>query len=131
MDLSQILPQDQLEQPAVLHLTHPVHGHELFNGDIPMTISLLGGESTIAKQEIKKRAQRQLNSRLKSESIDALMANNVQFLAKLTMGWTGMSENGEPIELTLETAIDTYTKHQWIREQVDAFISDRANFTKA
>lgn len=130
MNLNEILPQEKLEVPATLHLLDPIHGDELFNGDVPMTITVYGMESEIAKNTMKRRAQKQLNSRSK-QNIDETIEFNTQFLAKLITGWTGINENNEPLEYSRENAAELLRKYAWVREQVDAFVTERSNFIKS
>lgn len=130
MNLNDILPQEQLETPSTLHLVHPIHGDELFHGDEPVTITIYGTESELAKSTMKKRAQREMNSRAK-RNIDEAIEFNTSFLAKLITDWTGVYDNDAPIEFSRENAIMILKKYAWIREQVDQFVSERANFIKS
>lgn len=130
MNLNDILPQEDLEVPATLHLTHPITGDELFHNDIPMTITMYGAESEIAKKTMKQRAQKQLNSRAK-QNIDETIEFNTNFLAKMMTGFTGMFENDEEIQFSREEAYKLLKKYPWIREQADQFIAERSNFIKS
>lgn len=49
-------------------------------------------------------------------------------LAKYTVGWKGLEENGTPVEFSVKEAERIYVKYPLIRGQVHAAISDVRNF---
>lgn len=51
-------------------------------------------------------------------------------LAKATADWTGVADEGEVLTCNEKNARHMYLKYNWLREQVDAFMSDRQNFIK-
>lgn len=51
--------------------------------------------------------------------------------ARMTVTWRGLSKGGQPLEFSVEAARQLYRQFPAIREQVSAFISDRANFVQA
>ena len=120
MDLLNLLPSDN----AAITLKHPVSKSELEG----MTISVSGHDSATFKNAIKERAKAQMSR--KSADVD-FIANDkeaVELLAKCTTGWTGITEGGKELPFSLANAIYIYTKYNWIREQIDNAIGDRANF---
>jgi hypothetical protein len=93
-----------------------------------MTISVSGHDSATFKNAIKERAKAQMSR--KSADVD-FIANDkeaVELLAKCTTGWTGITEGGKELPFSTANAIYIYTKYNWIREQIDNAIGDRANF---
>ena len=55
-------------------------------------------------------------------------ADVAKLLAVATTGWRGIAVDGAPLECTNENAASIYLRFRWLRDQVDAFISNRANF---
>lgn len=70
-------------------------------------------------------AQKGVKMNRTAEEIDAEV---LDMLAACTLGWDGLVENGKEVEFSKAKAKHIYVKYPWIREQVDAFISDRSNF---
>lgn len=120
--------------PQKLTLLDPRTGEDVLSKDgTPVTLTLLGRDSTVAKKEGKRRSQEMINKSLrggggKKLSVDEAQEGAISLLAKLTVGWEGISDGGQPFVHTYENAVSLYTKFVWIREQVDEFISDRQNF---
>lgn len=91
----------------------------------PMTITLLGKDSdAFIKQENAATNRRLAQGPRAKVTAEALKADAVAILARCTVAW----DFSEPC--TYESAVALYNKFPAIREQVDAFIADRANFTK-
>ena len=133
MDLSKLDLTEHANSGAIMDVMHPITGEQLLdqNGNA-VTITLLGADSTKMRQEMSDRAKKQLASKNKPiNSIDEAEKLSAELLATITIGWSGMFENGEPVECTKENAVRIYTKYAWLRQQVDAFTTDRANFYKA
>lgn len=133
LNLSSLMPEEHKEMSAELHLKHPVTGEELETEDgQPITISLMGMESSVAKKMIKNRGQKMMNNRkgLKMD-VDEAMRFNASLLANLTTHWSGICDNDQELQCSKAVAEELYIKHSWIRDQVDEFVSDRENFFKA
>lgn len=114
---------------ALLQITHPATGEDLEG----TTITLLGQDSDTYRKEVKRRAEQSLNGKGRNKKIDLDEAQRkgAETLAKLTTGWTGFEEGKKEVECTFENAVRMYLEYPWLREQVEAFISDRANFIKS
>jgi hypothetical protein len=54
-----------------------------------------------------------------------------KFLAKYTIGWEGMEENGNPIPFSKEEAQRVYAEYPIILNQIQRAMTDLANFMKA
>lgn len=54
-------------------------------------------------------------------------------LAAVTVGWEGVTENGQPLACNKENARRLYSKPrlQFLREQVDDFVGERKNFIRS
>ena len=51
-------------------------------------------------------------------------------LSKITLGWEGLTDKGEPVEFTVKKAKNLYSGAPYVMNQVDEFVINRANFTK-
>jgi hypothetical protein len=54
-----------------------------------------------------------------------------QLLAGCTIGWRGLTRNGDEYPYSPAAALDLYTNYPAIREQIDVAIMRRANFVLA
>ena len=133
MDLASLDLSKFSENCATLHVQHPITTENMVdeNGQ-DVTITLLGMESSIAQRITKARAQKHLNARKSKQDLDEMRQFTISLLSKLVTASHGFTEDGVPIDLADEaTAIRIFTKYSWLREQVDEFLMDRANFYKA
>ena len=133
MDLANLDFGKNPEITAVMNVIHPITGEEMIQKDgTPVTVTLLGMESSVAKRVTKARAQKQLNKRNQKVDLDEAREFTISLQAKLITASQGLKENGVDLDLTDQaTAIDVLTRYNWLREQIDEFITDRANFYKA
>ena len=73
-----------------------------------------------------------MNKRNQKVDLDEAREFSISLQAKLITASSGLKENGVDLDLTDQaTAIDVLTRYNWLREQIDEFITDRANFYKA
>ena len=49
-------------------------------------------------------------------------------LAKCTLEWENVEDNGEEVPYSFENVIDIYTRYPFVAEQILSFIQDRENF---
>lgn len=120
MDLSTLLPKND----AVIQLKHPVTGE--FLPDIE--VQIVGHDSSVFKNAIKARAKAQIARKSKELDLNANERDTIELLAQCTLGWKGISEGSKVIEFSFDNAVSLYTRYNWIKEQIDNAISDRANF---
>lgn len=59
---------------------------------------------------------------------DAMVADT---LSKLTVSWRGIDRNGQPLPFDRKTAYEVYLAMPAIREQLNSFVANRANFSGA
>ena len=133
MDLSKFNVSVMAEKGADMILEHPATGDPLEqeNGD-PVVITLLGMDSK-AYREKNRDFQRERIAKMarnRKKTIDYTMSDEdaCELLAACTKGWSGIDADGKPLEFSKEAAYDLYMENNWIREQADVFIGDRANF---
>jgi len=125
MDLNELNLERSANDGAELTLEHPVTGAPI---DIKIKVSGIDSSAYRNKQrEIQNRRLAKL-SRGKKPDFSNSDAEACELLSACTLGWDGVIENGEAIEFSEKAAFELYENHLWIREQVDSFIGDRANF---
>lgn len=100
-----------------------------FKDDMTMLTAALFdfSESHKAPEGANKVQQAEAEIALDHES-DRLTA---EFLAKYTIGWQGMIENGAEVLFTNANAVRIYTEYPLIRGQVQQAMMDVSNFIKA
>lgn len=114
---------------AEMHVRHPVTDEPLTHEGSPVTIRLRGHDSPefrAVSMDIARRSARKSGSVPAQESEKRI----ADLMFKLTISWTNVWLNGEPLEFGRENAINLYTTHTWLREQIDTFVTDRGNFFK-
>jgi len=52
-------------------------------------------------------------------------------MAKISIGWRGVEMEGVKLEFSQESVRNLYTSAPYIADQVDSFMSKRANFTQS
>ena len=113
-----------------LNLLNPATGEPLLddNGE-QVGIYLLGKDS-----EVYRRAQRTItNRRLSRKGSSAITAERIEseaneVLAHCTASWQGIVYQGDEVDCSFSMAKRIYTQIPWVKEQVDEFIAERANY---
>lgn len=107
------------------------------NGD-PVVISVLGSDSakyrTLTRAQLRKRMEAMAAGKqaLTEAEMDETERDVIDVLVACTVGWKGvLTTEGEPIPFSEDNVRKLYTNYPVIREQVDEFISKRANFISA
>lgn len=134
MDLA-TLDMANAESGAVMTVRHPVSDAVLEGTDgQAITITLAGSDS----ERFRKVQRASTNRRLKTQSSrrgqvtsEELEADSLETLAACTISWRGLVVDGEALECNAANARKAYKRLPWLKEQVDAFVGDRANFLKA
>lgn len=114
-----------------LEILHPVDGTVIRDEDgKALRVCLVGKDSEDYRKAQRAITERRLRSRSKANRMNArgLEREAVEVLVAVTKDWEGFGENGAVLECTPENVRKAYTDHIWLREQVDEFVDDRANF---
>lgn len=143
MDLTSLNFSDAANEGRALTVLHPVERTVLLDADKkPVTITLLGRDSdafVASENAARNRAVEQLTSGAKFNAAGA-DEEAAASLARATTGWSGVPQgwidgtrNKAPAEFSIENAKKLYLNRgvRWLRDQVDKFIGDRANFLPA
>lgn len=126
-DLAKLDTTNLAEKGTALELRHPVTMEKL-----GASILLAGADSHIYRNAQQKIAERRLANGVKSNvpKLDGMQAEGIDLLAICTLGWDNVILNGEAIPFSHDAAVELYTHFIWIKEQVDRFIHDRANYLR-
>lgn len=99
------------------------------NGN-PVTITLLGVDSETyrkaQRKNMNKRFSRRNPGKITAEELDV---ESLEVLAACTTAWSGICDrSGNPVPCNAANAKALYEAAPELRDQVDRFINDRANF---
>lgn len=125
MDLTQINLTEAAEIGAYLELEHPVTGEKL-----DAIIHLAGTDSAEYRKKQKEIQSKRIAKMARGKKSDLTTSDDEEcdLLASCTLGWRGIFNGKEEVKFSQAAAKKLYLETYWIREQVDAFIGDRANF---
>lgn len=129
---------------ATKHLTNPMTGEPAYNGDTPVTITMLGKQSdahidfvNAQVRELRKEAAKNPKAKAKKKDDEYDLREGIEELAEklatLTIDWTGIEdENGQKAPLDHESKKRVYMKFYDIRKEMNDFFEDAegVNFIK-
>ena len=128
MDLTKYNVTAAADNGADLELVDPITGDALEG----VTIRLLGTDSAAyrnyARDMQRKRMEKLAKSRNRKPDFSVSEQEEAEMLAICTVGWAGLEEDGEELKFSHDAAVKLYMDYPWIKEQVDSFVGDRANF---
>jgi hypothetical protein len=131
IDLASLDLADACNKPYELELLHPVT-----KAPLGAFIGVLGKESDRFKDYIRTKVNDKLRrdavnrKRGKDEEIRTVEQNEqeaIELLVVCTTHFRELNFNG-PMEFSVANATKLYSERPWVREQVDAAITDIANF---
>ena len=136
MDLSALDTSKAAEQGAKLHLRHPTEDYPITdNGKKdgqPVTITLIGADSETFRRFSQSQMDRRLKAASKRQYTSAAAEEDAtDLLVACTVGWGNIELDGKDLPFSKENAKLLYDRLPWVKEQVGAFIGERANFLKA
>lgn len=131
MDILALDPKEQANEGAKLELRDPNGAPMLKPDGGPVTITLLGTDS----DTFQKVSNAQTNRHLRSKgqvlvTAESALTDHITLLAKITVDWDGIGIGEAETPFSEDNAKKLY-RVNFIREQVERFIADRGNFTKA
>jgi len=93
-----------------------------------VVLRVLGHDSTPFRACAKRFAQGMLDD--SKPKVEELEQQNAELVASCIIGWKGLSKDGEPLPYSKEQAVELMLKPElnFLREQVEKFVSVRANF---
>ncbi|MGB1215639.1 MAG: hypothetical protein ACPG4X_19875 [Pikeienuella sp.] len=151
MDYRKFATADNADRGATLTLKDFATGEAITAPDgKPMTIQVLGRDSKVYRDILHQRQKLTLQTLKGDASIDMadLEKQSTDLLAACTVAWSWMGDPAsfdaavdtkgkldpkkiKALECTRENAAMIYSRFLDWREQVDAFVHERANFTPA
>lgn len=132
MDLSQLNTVAGADAGADLVLRNPATDEPLATEEgASISITLAGYDSKAARKMRHAMANRRMQRTGGKMTAESLEADGIELLCALTLGWQNIVVDGEPLEFSADNAAKLYKRFPWIREQVDAFVGDRANFMRS
>jgi hypothetical protein len=88
----------------------------------------------VVQQAARKRLATSIKNDVKDDPdklVEASFKQVIDGVVSATVGWSNIEDGENPIPFSEGNARDIYTRFIWIREQLETFIADRANFLKA
>lgn len=133
MDLSKINVEKFAELGAEMEVVDPYTNEVMVQDNkLPVTIKLIGSDSKAFRNKNRDFQRRRIAKMVKNraKTIDYTISDEdaCELLAECTIGWSGIIFEGKPLEFSKENAEILYLSLIAVREQVDLFIGDRANF---
>jgi hypothetical protein len=129
-DLTELSTAKKSEDGAVLEVLHPTNDTKL-----GIKITVVGADSTIYRSFVNKQANAMRQKITPSRGFNMAPIEKDQeqatdLLVACTLGWEGIDMDGKKYPFSKENAKALYANpgFSWLREQVDKFIADRANF---
>ena len=115
---------------AELAVLHPKTGIAL-----GAKITVCGTDSEIYQDTARKQRNKRLDRLQKTRgkagiTAEATDAEEMDLLVACTLSWADVVLDGKDLDCTPDNARALYTRFPCIKEQVDEFIGDRANFIK-
>lgn len=119
MDLADLFTRSTAETGVEMKLLHPGTGEVIKNEDgKEWVVTVAGTDSDRWKATIRTAARK------RGQSSD----DGIETMSSLVIGWKNLVLNKEPLKFTPQAAIKLLTDYPWIRDQVNSFASERANF---
>ena len=119
MDLADLFTRSTAETGVEMKLLHPGTGEVIKNDDgKEWVMTVAGTDSDRWKATIRTAARK------RGQSSD----DGIETMSSLVIGWKNLVLNKEPLKFTPQAAIKLLTDYPWIRDQVNSFASERANF---
>lgn len=131
MDFANLDLTKHADTPETMDVMHPVTDTPLMVDGQKVQITVLGAESSKARQLIDSFSRKALSSRNQQMSPDRAKEFQIELLTACTVSWANVQLNGQMLEPTKDNIMMMYRDYPWLRQQVDAFMSNRANFFKA
>lgn len=134
MDLNQLDVTELANKGTVLELLNPFNGDPLTdegekiadkNNIKPFFVRMLGSDSDVYRNSIKRRFERSQGKKSQKIDIDDAQIKAAELLAKCTIDCY-MIENGKSVECTKENMVRLYLKLPWLREQAEDHMADRS-----
>lgn len=119
------------EEGVPMEVKHPRTGAVLTQEDgSPITITLLGMDSKVMRRLVLEQQRQTLKARQKGEipDLDQAQQDAIDLFVAATVKWSGIVLGGITLECTPANARRLYIQSPRLREQIDLFLGNSANF---
>lgn len=127
MDLNKLDLTKASNEGAWVDLKHPATAEKL-----PMKIKVIGKDSDKFIEMSEKYSRSNLDDLKSNKTFEQRLEKSKEYgdqlLINCTLAWEGIELDGKKLDCTPENVKLVYKRFNWIREQVDTAIADRANF---
>lgn len=136
MDLSNLDTVAASGKGAVMEVRHPVTKAILLTtptppkdkGD-PVTLTIIGFDATEFRDHERALINKRLNGgKSRQTDAEAIQDEAITVLAMCVKAWSGIEVDGKQLDCTPANVKMVLNRFPWLKEQVDAFVGDRANF---
>lgn len=121
------------EETATLNLIDPDTDQEIEVDGKPVSITVYGKASKQHRKAVEVMLKRRDDraKQKKKETIDTARADAIEFLVALSVSSDNLEYNDELVETAEQfTALYSDEDIYWVRDQVNAFLTDDTNFLK-
>ena len=124
MEFDKLCTKESHEKGAEVEIFDPASGEstEVF-------IHVLGPDSKAWRTAIKEQTKAAIARKSDGEEV-SFEDCEAELLAAVTIGWRGISRNGDDLPFSKEDCITLYRSAPYILDQVNQFVGNRVNFTK-
>lgn len=136
MDLAKLDTSRLSDEGVKMQLLHPTTGKPLYADEKtekkPMTITVLGADgerfNELRREIIDERIAKIQDQR--KPDMRSVEDAAIEHLVSITVGFDNLIVDGKPLDYSKANARKLYAQ-KWIREQVERFANNRANFLPA
>lgn len=121
MNFDDLLTQEAHEEGAEVNIVNPNTGEPT-----DVYIKVLGPDS----REWRKAMKASFRKMVSSSKDEELIEDDIERIASVTIGWRGLTKDGQELEFSHKACKDLYRKSPRVFDQVDRFIGNYRNFTK-
>lgn len=127
MDLASLDLTKASNDGAWITLKHPATGEELSG-----KIKVVGKDSTkfiqLSEEFRRKTLEDMKSTKTMAQRMESAQEQSDAVLVACTIDWEGMMLDGKDLPFTEANVKMIYKRFNWIKEQIDVAIADRANF---
>jgi hypothetical protein len=129
-----------VDKPGRMAIRHPATGEPMTNSALEAAyVDVYSSDSEIARKHQRAIGQRRFEEaqrrRKRGAKYEEFEEANIDFLVALTAGWRLVGLDGGDLDVPFnkDAARELYSEPgmTWLRDQVEEFAGDRANFSKA
>ncbi len=121
MDLSTV----EINETTEVKILHPVTGLET-----DIVITMYTTDSAHYKAIIHKLQNQRLYNKRAKPTAEQVEETSMTTIAECTKSWVNVLDGKKEIKCSTKSALKLYKEHEWIFDQVNIDMADRANFLK-